>query len=250
MTSKHPKRDGKAAAPTPLSVPPSSTAGDTLETLVTVLWALIFAGVIRIFLFEAFQIEGPSMEPTLYDGDRVLVSKFSYGVRLPFKNEALASWALPNAGDVVIVTGPRDNVDIVKRVVGLPGDTIAIKGGVVHVNGAPIGDPRKVRPCEELENRLHDFDDAECVWNEEFVGDHAYRTSQSTYYEYPDREWPPIPEGHLFVMGDHRDESNDSRTFGPVSARRLKGRALAVYWSGGWPWSGTTRWARLGHVID
>ncbi len=180
----------------------------------------------------------------------MLVTQFSYGVRLPFRNDAIVSWGMPAAGDVVIVTGPRDNVDIVKRVVGLPGDVISIKGGVVHRNGAPLSVAGKVRPCEELNNRLHDFDEDECVWTEERVGDHVYRTSRNTFYEYPDRQWPPVPEGYIFVMGDHRDESNDSRTFGAVSAKRLKGRALAIYWSGSWPWSGTTRWNRIGHPLD
>ncbi|MEY2929572.1 MAG: hypothetical protein RL033_321, partial [Pseudomonadota bacterium] len=100
------------------------------SNLKTIGSAILLAMFIRIVLFEAFEIEGPSMEPTLLNGDRVVVVKFLYGIFLPFMDDALMTWGQPNPGDVVIVKSPRDNVDIVKRVVGLPGDVIELKDGV------------------------------------------------------------------------------------------------------------------------
>jgi signal peptidase I len=94
--------------------------------------AVLLAMIIRIVLLEAFEIEGPSMEPTLLNGDRVVVSKFLYGLFLPFTNDALLTWGTPKVGDVVIVRSPADNIDIVKRVVGVAGDILEMRSGVLY----------------------------------------------------------------------------------------------------------------------
>ena len=96
------------------------------------------SGFDEVVLFEAFEIEGPSMEPTLLNGDRVVVSKSAFGLFLPFMHEAVTSWGMPNPGDVVILNSPYDGIDIVKRVIGVPGDRVRIDENEVFVNGESI----------------------------------------------------------------------------------------------------------------
>ena len=195
----------------------------------TIAGAVALALFIRIVLFEAFEIEGPSMEPTLQNGDRVVVAKFSYGLFLPFTNEAVFTWGMPSRGDVVIVKSPADNIDIVKRVIGLPGDVMELRDDVVYRNGRPIP-RRELGPCDpELQMQLSPG----CEWIQETNDGRQYRTSGSlvsTPSNMPPRRVPP---GHVFILGDHRDHSNDSRYFGPVPVNRVKGHALAIYWSNG-----------------
>lgn len=196
------------------------------SNLMTIGSAILLAMFIRIALFEAFEIEGPSMEPTLLNGDRVVVAKFMYGLFLPFTNEAVVSWGTPEAGDVVIVRSPRDNVDIVKRVVGLPGDTLEFRDGVIHRNGKAI-------PHENL-GTCQDRPDAGpfgCEWIEEQIGEHTYRISQNLDSMRTSRAAFTIDPGHIYVLGDHRDRSNDSRALGPIPIERVKGQVLSIYWS-------------------
>ena len=191
--------------------------------------AIMLALFIRIVLFEAFEIEGPSMEPTLLNGDRVVVAKFMYGLFVPFTNEAVLTWGIPDAGDVVIVHSPFDNIDIVKRVIGVPGDRIDIRDDVVYRNDEPL-QRGVVGPCRREQQQ--DPDD-ECEWVAEGIGDHTWHTSHSTFAVPDSIEEVTVPPGHVFVMGDHRDRSNDSRNprVGMIPASRVKGRAMAIYWS-------------------
>jgi signal peptidase I len=182
------------------------------------------------------------MEPTLLNGDRVVVAKFSYGLFLPWTNSALVNWGMPNVGDVVILKNPHDNVDIVKRVIALPGDTVEVREDVVYRNGAPI--THKDRGlCADLLDYL-DHSLAEC-W-EEKLDSERYLTSRAG----PSPGSPPItvPPDHFFVLGDHRDHSNDSRFFGAVHKEKLKGRALSIYWSS--DSEEGIRWSRLFDGID
>ena len=201
--------------------------------------AVLLALFIRIVLFEAFEIDGPSMEPTLLDGDRVVVAKYMYGLFLPFTNEAVASWGMPSVGDVVIVHSPADNIDIVKRVIGVPGDVIELRDDVVFRNDEPL--QVRIDGACRSEDGDHEYD--HCEWVEEAVGDHHWHTSRSRLSVPDTMEPAEVPEGHIFVMGDHRDRSNDSRNprVGMVPIARVKGRALAIYWSSG----AGVRWDRI-----
>ena len=195
----------------------------------TITGAVAVALFIRIVLFEAFEIEGPSMQPTLLNGDRVVVAKFLYGLFLPFTHEALVTWGMPNLGDVVIVNSPADGIDIVKRVIGLPGDTIEIRDDVVIRNGTPLV-RRNLGPCRDAQAR-REIDTGDCEWFEDIVGERTFRTSHAIHggvSNFPPRQ---VPDDHIYIMGDHRDRSNDSRFFGPVPISRVKGRALFIYWS-------------------
>ena len=201
--------------------------------------AVLLAIFIRIVLFEAFEIEGPSMEPTLLNGDRVVVAKFMYGLFLPFTTEAVVTWGTPDAGEVVIVKSPADDIDIVKRVIGVPGDTIEIRDDVIYRNGEPIPH-EEVGECEDDDDRSGE-DLNGCIWVRERLGETSYLTSHSVGSPPSTHPPVPVPEGHVFIMGDHRDRSNDSRFFGVVPVERVKGEALVIYWSN----EAGVRWHRL-----
>jgi signal peptidase I len=158
----------------------------------------------------------------------VVVAKFLYGLFLPFTNEALATWGMPSPGDVIIVKSPADEIDIVKRVIGVEGDTIEIRNDVIIRNGREI-ERRLVGPCESEEGALPRDNDCEVF--EERIGDASYLISRAVHN--PRTTNPPIrvPTGHIYILGDHRDHSNDSRYLGPVPVSRVKGRALRIYWS-------------------
>ena len=209
--------------------------------LKTIGGAVLLALIIRTCLFEAFEIEGPSMEPTLLNGDRVVVSKFAFGLFLPLRDQAELSWASPDVGDVVIIKSPADGVDIVKRVIGVGGDTIEMRDDQVYRNGTPLP-MNDTGPCVSGIGSLQ----TECRVYESKVGDRVFRMSKARGT--PDPMPVKVPPGHVYVLGDHRDHSNDSRNpmVGAIPIERIKGRALSIYWSSG---PEGFRWARMFHNI-
>jgi signal peptidase I len=215
----------------------------TKSNMKTIGGAILLAFFIRIVLFEAFEIDGPSMEPTLLNGDRVVVAKFPYGLFLPFTNEAVLTWGMPEPGDVVIVKSPFDDIDIVKRVIAVAGDTIEIRDDAIWRNGEPIH-RRVLGPCREEESSE---DPTDCEWVEEGIGDLRWRTSHSLLSVPESHPEQTVPPGHVFVLGDHRDRSNDSRNprVGMIPIERVKGRALAIYWSN----ESYIRWDRIFSAI-
>lgn len=208
--------------------------------------AVLLAIFIRIVLFEAFEIDGPSMEPTLQHGDRVVVAKMLYGLFLPWANEAVMTWGAPHLGDVVIVKSPADEVDIVKRVVGVPGDVIELRAGLLYRNGEPVPHT-EIGRCERDEQK---DESVNCKVYEEEIAGVTYHVSQEASYE-DDMRPVTVPDGHVFVRGDHRDRSNDSTNpmIGPVPVSRIKGKALFIYLSchdeGGGFLCDTWRWSRF-----
>jgi signal peptidase I len=208
----------------------------------TIAGAVMLALVIRTCLFEAFEIEGPSMEPTLLNGDRVVVSKFAYGLFLPLRDHAEVSWGRPNVGDVVIVKSPADGVDIIKRVIGVGGDFIEMRADRVYRNGEPLP-ATDVGPCATGTGSAQ----ADCRVYASKIGDHDFHIS--TAHISPDPFPTRVPEGHVYVLGDHRDHSNDSRNpmLGAVPINRIKGRALSIYWSSG---QEGFRWSRMFRAIE
>ncbi len=213
--------------------------------------ALGVALFLRAFVVEAFQIPSGSMIPTLAIGDHIFVSKFAYAISLPFSNAVIATLGKPKRGDVIVFKYPPDQtVDYVKRVVGLPGETLELRHSQVFVDGRPM-------PREELRQSCGPNDDGgfkddverqPCeVWLEH-LDSKSHETHQMPL-RWTSSNFGPvtIPPGHYFVMGDNRDNSKDSRVWGFVPFELIKGRALVVWWSrdpahGGLSPSGIVDW--------
>jgi signal peptidase I len=185
--------------------------------------ALLLALFIRGFVIQAFKIPSGSMIPTLLVGDHILVSKFIYGIRNPFTGSVLIPIKEPKRFDIVVFKYPLNpSQDFIKRIIGLPGDTVKIVDKKVFVNGAPVA-------SDPGQNQKHKILSAD---------------------ESPRDNFGPVtvPEDSLFVMGDNRDNSHDSRFWRFVDYKDLKGKAFIMYWS----WNHgdfAVRWGRIGKIL-
>jgi signal peptidase I len=196
--------------------------------------AVAVALLLRAFVVEAFQIPSGSMIPTLEVGDHIFVSKFSYGLSIPFTDTKILQYAQPKRGDVIVFKFPQDHsTDYIKRVVGLPGDVIEMKQEELYVNGKAVQRERIPRVCNDGEapraGGSYDHDDCE-LW-EENLGGVKHETIQEPGRGGRDFPRTVVPPNQLFVMGDNRDNSSDSRVWGFVDLELVKGRALIVWWS-------------------
>lgn len=185
--------------------------------------AIVLALIIRTFVVQAFKIPSGSMEPTLLVGDHILVNKFIYGVRIPFTDIKFFDFVDPKRGDVIVFVYPRDeSKDFIKRVVGVEGDKILINDKRLYIN-------------DELHNDSH--------------GVYTDHTIIPGHVQPRDNYGPVVvPDHSLFVMGDNRDRSADSRFWGFVNLNKVKGKAFIIYWS----WGGFMRdikWRRIGKLI-
>jgi len=166
-----------------------------------------------------------SMRPTILEGDRIVVNKLAYDLKLPYAGWRLASWDDPAHGDIVVLFSPGDGKRLVKRVVGLPGDQVAVRGGALIVNGTTL----RYSPLDAGMVTALDLDEPLPILAAEELGEarHAVMlAARPAWHE----SFPTItvPDGQYFVMGDNRDRSLDSRHFGPVERDRIVGRATAV----------------------
>jgi signal peptidase I len=214
---------------------------------ITILAVLAF----RTFLYEAVYIPSGSMIPTLQIGDYVIVEKWAYGARLPFTPTAQASWSSPKRGDIVVLLAPPGNPrddDLIKRVVAVAGDTVELREGHLVVNGEAVPRERVPGACTYW-NRPESgpWRQEPCVDHVEPLGPHRYHTFCTPWLPCGDVEKQDVPEGTVWLAGDHRDHSADSRVFGPVPVGRIKGRAwmALVSWGPDGP-----RWNRLFHFVN
>lgn len=190
-----------------------STLREYLEALAI---ALVLAFFIRTFIVQAFKIPSGSMLQTLQIGDHLLVKKFSYGVKLPFTDHVIIPVGSPKYKDIIVFKYPGDpSIDYIKRVIGVPGDTVEVRDKKVFVNGKELNEP------------------------------YVQYTDAGHISPMRDNMAPrKIPKGEYFVMGDNRDGSNDSRFWGNVPEENILGKAWVIYWS--WEGPQNVRWSRIG----
>ena len=209
--------------------------------------AAVVALFIRQFIVEAFKIPSGSMIPTLTIGDHLLVNKFIYGPRIPFTDTRLFSWKEPRRGDIIVFKYPEnEDKNFIKRIVGLPGDKIQITAGKLFIKDQPIP-LRDMGPSPEGDHE-GGFSGFTPRLMEEQLGDVSHRLQY--LQEQTDKKFGPItvPQSSVFVMGDNRDNSQDSRVWGFVKFNKILGKALIIYWS----WDGNDRWLRwerIGNLI-
>lgn len=220
------------------------------ETVEAVVIALALALFIRTFVIQAFKIPSGSMENTLLVGDHIIVSKFSYGIQVPkpamikilgmwvpfFETRLVRTWGEIDRGDVIVFRWPGDRravredgqlrflpaynekeartKDYIKRVIALAGETVEVRGKSVYINGVKLDDP--------------------------------YGEFKNGYSTMMDFGPYTVPEDMLFVMGDNRNNSKDSRFWGPVPIKEIKGRAIFIYWS----WDSNNSWVRFSRIGD
>ena len=193
------------------------------EYVEAILIAVVIAFFIRTFVIQAFKIPSGSMKPTLQIGDHILVTKFIYGVKVPIIRNTLVSISEPKRGDIVVFIYPEDrSKDFVKRVIGVAGDTIEIKDKKIYLNGLP-------------------YNDNHGIYTDDMIIPGAAQ---------PRDNFGPktVPPASLFVMGDNRDQSYDSRFWGFVDLKDVLGKAFIIYWS--WNSEETNvRWGRLGSLL-
>ena len=281
---------------------PTDDWRDYVETLVL---ALIIALFIRTFLFEAFKIPSGSMVPTLLVGDHIFVSKFIYGVTLPFTETRLFTYRAPRRGEVVVFANPtpgdKQGIDYIKRIMAVAGDRIRMENNIWYVNSEPTKTRILARhwtcmlgpgeTCRWRHNRhrgLRRFQDGcPCTFSEESLGDQRWFTQHVSPgvtctcegvehrpgssansgvwpglrakrallegWNHSGLEWQrrlpdgtlqmEVPPGYVFVMGDSRDDSEDSRKWGLVPENHIKGKAFFIWWAS------QNRWDRVGRQV-
>ena len=220
-------------------------------------WAQTFTIAVLVFLFvraffvEAFKIPSGSMERTLLPGDFLLVDKLAYGAEVPFTSLRVPGYRTPHRGDIIVFQYPLDETKTyVKRLVGLPGDTLSMREGTLVRNGVALGEPYVVHSDPDLDPGNDQFG-----WQRHYL---VRAAEAAGFGDHPTRNnWGPliVPAGKYFALGDNRDNSEDSRYWGFVPAENVRGRSLVVYYSYApdsaepAPWLSSVRWGRFGERV-
>jgi signal peptidase I len=202
------------------NIPVKSKLRENIEAIVI---AIILALFIRTFIVQAFKIPSGSMQPTLAIGDHILVNKFIYGVKVPYIGKTIIPVKKPKHNDIIVFKYPEDpDKDFIKRLIGEPGDTVEVKNKQVYVNNMPVPNDMGVHTDSHvISGRMNPRDNFGPV---------------------------TVPPQSYFVMGDNRDNSYDSRFWGFVNEKAIKGKAFIIYWS----WNSEAfgvRWGRIGSLL-
>jgi signal peptidase I len=221
----------------------------TWEWAKSIQLAIILFLLVRAFFVEAFKIPSGSMEGTLLVGDFLLVNKLVYGAEVPLTDKRLPAVRDPALGDVVVFRWPNDtDKHFVKRLVGLPGDTVEMRTGALWRNGDEVVEPFVVRSLPMRDDASDEF-----RWQRDYLtpdaGARGYNPTRN--------DWGPlvVPADHYFVLGDNRDKSADSRYWGFVPDSLVRGTPMFVYYSyepdsaKSFDWLTRVRWTRLGDLI-
>jgi signal peptidase I len=200
---------------------PRSSRSVVREYLEAALWALVLTAVLRAFVIQAFRIPSESMRDTLLVGDFLFVNKFEYGPKVPFTHVRLPGLHPPRRGDVIVFQFPQDpSKDFIKRCIATGGETVEVKEKQVYVNGRKLDEP---------------------------YARHTDPNIRPAGFDFRDNFGPfTVPKGEMFMMGDNRDNSNDSRYWGTLPMDLVKGRAMFLYWS----WDGDRSWPRWNRLLN
>ncbi len=224
---------------------PPNTAAEWAKSLVI---AFVLFIVLRTFLVQTFVITSGSMENTLLVGDMLLVNRAAVGTQIAGTPFRIPGYSSPERFDVMVFDPHHEpDLKLIKRLIGLPGDTLSMRNRVLYLNGDPVDEPYAVHT---------DRGDETHPWME-WQRDHLVDGVDPRTYAPTRDDWGPlvVPEGHYFMLGDNREESLDSRYWGPLEAWRLEGRALFTYFSYNkgsyrpFPAIREIRWGRIGRPI-
>lgn len=220
-----------------------------VEWIKSLLIAVALFLVLRTFLVQTFVITSGSMEDTLLVGDMLVANRAAIGSRIPFTSIHVPGYSSPKRGDVIVFDPPHEEtLKLVKRLIGLPGDTLEMRDRVLFVNGVAQDEPYLKHT--DLPDDRHPW----MEWQRDYLAQGVDRVSYA-----PTRDnWGPlvIPDDRYFMMGDNRETSFDSRYWGLLEGWRLEGRAVFVYFSYNkdsyrpFPWIREIRWGRIAHGID
>lgn len=218
-----------------------------VEWIKAIVWTLAAWFLLTTFVVQAFRIPSPSMEKTLLVGDVLFVNKFLYGAKLPIVDARTPAIREPRRDDIVVFLSPIEDSMIVKRLIGVPGDTVEMRQGVLRRNGVALQEPYA--------------QSTDPAWSADPGSRQAMRAMQLPHYVGPDpasylpdvHDWGPlvVPGDSLWMMGDHRDQSRDSRFWGLVPRKNVRGTPVLIYYSwdpASWkplPFVSAIRWSRL-----
>jgi signal peptidase I len=219
-----------------------------METVRTLVVGVLLFLVLRVFLIQTYTITSGSMESTLLVGDFLVLNKLAYGALVPGTGMRTPGYSSPRNGDVIVFRGRHEPIDLVKRIVGLPGDTLEMRAGTLLRNGEPLEEPYATAAEPGNDGWHPGFE-----WQREF----AIGQAGAVGFVPTLHNWGPlvVPEHRFFVLGDNRDDSLDSRYYGFILESDVKGRAAGLYFS--WdraaaaavPVFGQIRWDRLGERV-
>lgn len=224
------------------------TGQSALEWVKSILMGFALFLILRTFLIQTFTITSGSMEGTLLVGDFLVLNKSAYGATIPGTEMRLPGYTEPRHGDIIVFRGHHEPIDLVKRLIGMPGDTVAMRDGFVYVNGERQ-DERYAQHTDPNGDATHPA----MLWQLDYLADAADRQGYR-----PSRDnWGPlvVPDSRFFVLGDNRDESLDSRYWGFVEEPAVKGKAAMLYFSydatalSPVPYLNGVRWDRIGERL-
>jgi signal peptidase I len=238
-----------------------STAREYVESIAV---AVLIALFLRAFVVEAFKIPSGSMIPTLQVGDHIFVNKFIYGIRIPWTNIKFGTeYRKPRRGEVIVFIYPKEpDKDFIKRIVAVEGDTVEVRDNQLYVNGQPVAREHQPGEC-----RYDDYEEGPGVWQErwceewvETVAGRPYTTIYDKNGRLQSSRPTTVAPRSVFVMGDNRDNSHDSRYWGFVPYELIKGKAMIIWWSAGdpgdpndfflWRFLRSVRYARMFHFVS
>jgi signal peptidase I len=192
----------------------------------SLLVALLIATSIKSAIADWYVVPSGSMKPTIVEGDRIFTNKLAYDLKFPYTRFHLATWDDPQRGDIVVFNSPADGKRLVKRVIGVPGDVIAMQDERLYINGEPVA--YQPLGSDGFEAALDGQEAPPRFWGEDLEGHHhpiMVQPSQPALRSFREIR---VPQGHYFMMGDNRDNSADSRYFGFVERGLILGRANAI----------------------